>query len=39
MLGVGMGGAYARTKRVGVPVAWEAAFNALNVGLALWMVK
>ncbi len=36
MLGVCMGAAYERTKRVGVPIAMHAAFNALNVAMALW---
>jgi len=39
VLGLCMGAAYERTKRVGVPIAMHAAFNALNVGMALWMSK
>lgn len=36
VLGLAMGIAYERTKRVGVPILMHIAFNALNVGLALW---
>jgi len=34
-LSVGMGLAYERTKRLGVPIVMHVAFNALNVALAL----
>ena len=36
VLGLAMGIAYERTQRVGVPILMHVAFNALNVGLALW---
>lgn len=35
VLGLAMGIAYERTKRVGVPILMHIAFNAVNVGLAL----
>lgn len=35
VLGLAMGIAYERTKRVGVPILMHMAFNAVNVGLAL----
>lgn len=35
VLGLAMGIAYERTKRVGVPIMMHVAFNALNVGLAM----
>ncbi len=36
-LGLVCGGAFERTKRLGVPIAMHAAFNAGNVGMAMWM--
>jgi membrane protease YdiL (CAAX protease family) len=35
VLGLAMGVAYERTKRVGVPIMMHIAFNAVNVGLAM----
>mgnify|MGYP000083940634 CR=1 FL=1 len=35
VLGLAMGIAYERTKRVGVPILMHMAFNAVNVGMAL----
>lgn len=35
LLGVALGIAFERTKRIGVPIAMHMAFNALNLGLAL----
>jgi membrane protease YdiL (CAAX protease family) len=35
VLGLAMGIAYERTKRVGVPIMMHIAFNAVNVGLAM----
>lgn len=35
VLGLAMGIAYERTKRVGVPIVMHIAFNAVNVGLAM----
>lgn len=35
-LGLCCGGAFERTKRLGVPIAMHAAFNAGNVALAMW---
>lgn len=35
VLGVALGIAFERTKRIGVPIAMHMAFNALNLGLAL----
>lgn len=36
VLGVAMGLAYERTKRLGVPIVMHMAFNALNIGIALY---
>ncbi|MBX3358217.1 MAG: CPBP family intramembrane metalloprotease [Phycisphaeraceae bacterium] len=39
LLGLLMGIAYERTKRLGVPILMHIAFNAANVGMALWAAK
>ena len=36
VLGLCCGAAFERTKRLSVPIAMHAAFNAVNVGLAMW---
>ncbi len=36
VLAVGMGAAYEKTRRLGVPIVMHVAFNAANVALALW---
>lgn len=36
VLGLCCGGAFERTKRLGVPIAMHAGFNAANVALAMW---
>ena len=38
VLGVGLGAAYERTRRLGVPMVMHALFNAGNVAAALWWV-
>ncbi len=38
-LGLCCGGAFERTKRLGVPIAMHAAFNAGNVGMAMWVMN
>lgn len=37
VLGLCCGGAFERTKRLGVPIAMHGAFNAANVAIAMWM--
>ena len=37
VLGLCCGGAFERTKRLGVPIAMHAAFNAGNIVAAMWM--
>ena len=39
VLGLCCGGAFERTKRLGVPIAMHAAFNAANVAMAMWVVS
>ncbi|HZW08933.1 MAG TPA: CPBP family intramembrane glutamic endopeptidase [Phycisphaerales bacterium] len=36
VLGICCGAAFERTKRLGVPIAMHAAFNAANVAVAMW---
>ncbi len=36
VLGLACGAAFERTKRLSVPIAMHAAFNAVNVGVAMW---
>lgn len=36
VLAVGMGAAYEKTRRLGVPIVMHAAFNGANVALAMW---
>lgn len=36
VLALGMGAAYERTRRLGVPIVMHTAFNAANVALAVW---
>jgi membrane protease YdiL (CAAX protease family) len=38
VLGLCCGAAFERTKRIGVPIAMHAAFNAANVAVAMWVV-
>lgn len=37
VLGLAMGLAYERTKRLGVPIVMHACFNAFNVAVAVWL--
>jgi membrane protease YdiL (CAAX protease family) len=39
VLGLCCGGAFERTKRLGVPIAMHAAFNAANVAMAMWVTS
>lgn len=38
-LSLGMGIAYERTGRLGVPIVMHVLFNAVNVGLMVWMMR
>ena len=39
VLSIGLGVVYARTGRLLAPIAMHSAFNALNIGLALWQTS
>ncbi len=39
LLGLLMGIAYERTKRLGVPIVMHMVFNAVNLGMAIWTAK
>lgn len=38
VLGLCCGAAFERTKRIGVPIAMHAAFNAVNIAVAMWVM-